>query len=414
MKRQNFGILRGLGHRCFLRIKWVVSEPIFTPLCLQTYFYAKSQLPSMLKPKTKRPMEKKCDRSKPALRRFAAVSPFCFGYPAQPDIASWRIRIIHNHFDQPTLFFATRRQGRYPRSLEAFFFTPVDFLSVSRHDARAPLERTKDVDFIRVQLSTDWSWCLKARNGSGGNVDFVDRSTSSLVGAWSIFWTSPELFSAVVSVIFPFLCWWTWGMSSRSFTTEEVDSSTRLLLEQTTSTSTPRCRSGEYIHNQPVSFSLAVLYLNLHFRCLALMQENDQSSVTAEADGLQLDSAFGVTSGVTSQKVEGRTEPSLKVNCFYTDMKQLHLHRLKKSFMLYQCTVHGGLRFSVQEPRTTDFFLTMSLWSSKSMFFFFFFIKPHASQPGCLGWWMSFVFAKVNVLSITFWWLPEDLQSTTY
>ena len=144
-------------------------------------------------------------------------------------------------------------------------------------------------------------------------------------------------------------------MSSRSFTTEEVDSSTRLLLEQTTST--PRCRSGECIHNQPVSISLAVLYFNIHFRCLALVHsENDQSSVTAEADGLQLDSAFGVTSGVTSQKVEGRTEPSLKVNCFYTDMKQLHLHWLKKSFMLYQCTVHGGLRFSVQGPRATDFF----------------------------------------------------------
>ena len=60
-------------------------------------------------------------------------------------------------------------------------------------------------------------------------------------------------------------------MSSRSFTTEEVDSSTRLeiLLEQTTST--PRCRSSECIHNQPVSISLAVLYFNLHFRCLALM-----------------------------------------------------------------------------------------------------------------------------------------------
>ena len=101
-------------------------------------------------------------------------------------------------------------------------------------------------------------------------------------------------------------------MSSRSFTTEQVDSSSRLLLEQTTS---PRCRSGECIHNQLVSISLAVLYLNLHFRCLALMHlENDQSSVTAEADGLQLDSAFGVTSGVTSQNVEGRTEPSLKVN----------------------------------------------------------------------------------------------------
>ena len=58
-------------------------------------------------------------------------------------------------------------------------------------------------------------------------------------------------------------------MSSRSFTTEEVDSSTRLLLELTTST--PRCRSGECIHNQPVSISLAVLYFNFHFRCLALM-----------------------------------------------------------------------------------------------------------------------------------------------
>ena len=41
----------------------------------------------------------------------------------------------------------------------------------------------------------------------------------------------------------------------------------------------------------------------------------------------------------------------------------------------------------------------------------FFFIKPHASQPDCLGWWMSFVFTKVNVLGITFWWLPKDLQS---
>ena len=46
-------------------------------------------------------------------------------------------------------------------------------------------------------------------------------------------------------------------MRSRSFTTEEVDSSTGLLLEQTTST--PRCLSGECIHNQPVRISLAVL-----------------------------------------------------------------------------------------------------------------------------------------------------------
>ena len=32
----------------------------------------------------------------------------------------------------------------------------------------------------------------------------IDRRAGELVGAWSIFWTSPELFSAVVSVIFPF------------------------------------------------------------------------------------------------------------------------------------------------------------------------------------------------------------------
>ena len=169
-------------------------------------------------------------------------------------------------------------------------------------------------------------------------------------------------------------------MSSRSFTTEEVDSSPRLLLEQTTST--PRCRSGECIHNQLGSISLAVLYFSLHFRCLALMhQENDQSPVTAEADGLQLDSAFGVASGVTSQKVEG------KVNYFYTDMKQLHLHWLNKSFMLYQCTVHGGVRFSVQGPRAIDFFLTMSLWSSKSMYYFYIYISPCISAR--LPWLMN-------------------------
>ena len=90
-------------------------------------------------------------------------------------------------------------------------------------------------------------------------------------------------------------------------------------------------------------------------------------------------------------------------------MKQLHW--LKKSFMLYQCTVHGGFRFSVEGPWATDFFWQWACGPVKVCFFLY---KPHASQPGCLGWWMSFVFAKVNVLSITFWWLPEDLQSTTY
>ena len=133
-----------------------------------------------------------------SLRRFAAVSPFCFGYHAQPDIASWRIciRIKHNHFDRPTFFFATRPQGRYPRSLEAFFFTPVDFLSVSSHDSRAPLERTKDVDFRRVQLSTECmmpeseEWIRRKRRrrrsideqASGCMVDLLNLSRAVLCG----------------------------------------------------------------------------------------------------------------------------------------------------------------------------------------------------------------------------------------
>ena len=71
------------------------------------------------------------------LRRLVAVLPFCFGYPAQPDIASWHIRmiihiLINGRFSSP---LDTRGD---PRSLEAFFVTPVDFLSVSRHDPRAP------------------------------------------------------------------------------------------------------------------------------------------------------------------------------------------------------------------------------------------------------------------------------------
>ena len=52
-------------------------------------------------------------------------------------------------------------------------------------------------------------------------------------------------------------------MSSRSFTTEEVDSSPRLLLEQTTST--PRCRSGECIHNQLVSIFFGSVVLQYSF-----------------------------------------------------------------------------------------------------------------------------------------------------
>ena len=70
------------------------------------------------------------------LKRLAAVAPFCFGYPAQPDIPSWRISVTHISINGR---FSSQPDARAdPRSLEVFFFTPVDFLSVSRHEARAP------------------------------------------------------------------------------------------------------------------------------------------------------------------------------------------------------------------------------------------------------------------------------------
>ena len=187
--------------------------------------------------------------------------------------ATWHSVMTHTHlthFDRPTLFFATRRQGRsegfllHASGLSFGFQARCTASSCGRHATPTNSKRH------RFQKRSVVEWCLKARNGSGGSVDDVDRSTSRWAGAWSIFWTSSQLFSSVVNAVFPCLRWWTWGMSSRSFTTEEMDSSPRLLLEQTTST--PWCRSGECSHNwRLVSLSLAVLYFNVHFRCLPLM-----------------------------------------------------------------------------------------------------------------------------------------------
>ena len=70
-KRQTSGMLRGLG--CFLGIKWAVAVPIFTQFNffpLQTYFYAKSHLLSMLKSKKSDRRRKKCDQSTPALNKY--------------------------------------------------------------------------------------------------------------------------------------------------------------------------------------------------------------------------------------------------------------------------------------------------------------------------------------------------------
>ena len=96
--------------------------------------------------------------------------------------ATWHRVMTHTHHTWYTIisigrrfFFATRRQGRYPRSLEAFIFTPVDFLSVSRHDARAPLERTKDVDFRRAQffdrLNDAWKRGMDQEETSTTSID---------------------------------------------------------------------------------------------------------------------------------------------------------------------------------------------------------------------------------------------------
>ena len=81
-KRQNSGMLRGLG--CFLGIKWAVAVPIFTIFNifpLQTYFYAKSHLLSMLKSKKSDRWRKKCDQSTPALNlmlKFVTTHVFVF------------------------------------------------------------------------------------------------------------------------------------------------------------------------------------------------------------------------------------------------------------------------------------------------------------------------------------------------
>ena len=89
-KRQNCGILRGLG--CFLGRKWAVAVPIFTQFNffpLQTYFYAKSHLLSILKPKKSDRWRKKCDRSTPALNCNCVLGTAKVGYVLHGVISWW-------------------------------------------------------------------------------------------------------------------------------------------------------------------------------------------------------------------------------------------------------------------------------------------------------------------------------------
>ena len=131
-----------------------------------------------------------------SLRRFAAVSPFCFGYPAQPDIASWRIRIIHISIDLDRRFsspLAATRQGRYPRSLEAFFFTPVDFgfqarcTGSTRTNKRRRFQKSSVVDWMMPE-SEEWIRRKRRRHRSideqtsGCMVDLLNLSWAVLCG----------------------------------------------------------------------------------------------------------------------------------------------------------------------------------------------------------------------------------------
>ena len=291
------------------------------------------------------------------LRRFAAVSPFCFGYPAQPDIASWRIRIIHNHFDRPTLFFATRRQGRCPRSLEAFIFTPVAFLSVSRHDARAPLERTKDVDFRRVQLSIDWmmleseEWIRRKRRrrrsideqASGCMVDLLNLSWAVLCGRQCDF-----SFFVLVDL-----------GSKQSFIYYGAGG---LQLKTPVGADNVSSMSIWWVYSQSASqhfFGSVVLQSSFSLSCTYALGE---WSVVSHRWSRRTPAGFCIWSNQWGYFTErGRknwtfTKSELRVNCFYTDMKQLHLHWLNKIFMLYQCTVYGGLGFLFKDPEPLIFF----------------------------------------------------------
>ena len=110
-------------------------------------------------------------------------------------------------------------------------------------------------------------------------------------------------------------------------------------------------------------------------------------------------------------------------------MKQLHLHWLNKSFMLYQCTVHGGLRFSVQGPRATDFFWQWACGPAKVCIFFIY-VPMHLSQaalpeecplilPRLTFWASSFdVCPKIcrvqhkNTLPVKGWYFISELWPT--
>ena len=125
------------------------------------------------------------------LRRFAAVSPFCFGYPTQPDIASWRIRIIRISIDgrfpsPPPIRGLSRPSSSSQWTFFRFTGTMHGLLKILGQACYSNEFKRR-----RFQKRSVVGLCPKARNRSGGTIDDVDRSTSSWIVAWSILWTSP-------------------------------------------------------------------------------------------------------------------------------------------------------------------------------------------------------------------------------
>ena len=154
-------------------------------------------------------------------------------------------------------------------------------------------------------------------------------------------------------------------MSGRSFTMEEVDSSSRLLLEQTVVTR--QCRSGECIHNQAADAS------HFFWRCctsvfvfISCTYAPGEWSVADQLWMRKTQAWFYVWSNPRGSFTEhGLMELNLQQKCtaFTQAWSNMHLYWLNESFMLYLCTIYGGCGFPVQGPTVVNFSVLTMTWS---------------------------------------------------
>ena len=148
-------MLRGLG--CFLGIKWAVAVPIFTLFNffpLQTYFYAKLHLLSMLKSKKSDRWRKKCDQSTPALK-LSFVSTF--DSPPRAENFLSRALIPRWSFTSSSTIPWLRRLGR----LENMSGTPCSLNGICTVCAEALLRWSTDSRNMRCNLArTIFVFCI--------------------------------------------------------------------------------------------------------------------------------------------------------------------------------------------------------------------------------------------------------------